>query len=73
MPSIITSPLVAWSNPPIIFNNVVFPQPDGPKIETNSLSRKFMEIPFKALTAPFPTLYSFLISFKTNIAQLLIN
>ena len=34
--SIITSPLVGVSSPPIRFNNVVLPQPDGPIIAVNS-------------------------------------
>ena len=35
----------------MIFNNVVLPQPLGPKIDTNSFSLKMIEISFKAKTA----------------------
>ena len=32
------SPEVYWSRPPMMFSRVVFPQPEGPRMDTNSLS-----------------------------------
>ncbi len=48
VPLIIRSPSVYLSSPPTMFNIVVFPQPDGPKMETNSLFLKLKETPFNA-------------------------
>jgi len=64
---IIKSPLVYLSRPPIIFNVVVLPQPEGPKIETNSFFLKAILIPFRAATLVSATLYSLIIFFKINI------
>ena len=36
VPATTTEPSVASSIPPITFNNVVLPDPDGPRITTNS-------------------------------------
>lgn len=40
---------------PIMFKRVVLPQPDGPRIETNSFSRKSMLTPLRAETVESPT------------------
>src|SRR6056297_370102 len=44
MPSIRTSPDSGFSNPEIMLNKVLLPQPEGPRIETNSFSPRFMEM-----------------------------
>ena len=52
LPSIIRSPEVYLSTPPIMFKSVVLPHPDAPRIETSSFLRNFMLTPFNALTNP---------------------
>ena len=41
-PFIMRSPESYLSSPPIIFKSVVFPLPEGPNIETNSLFLKLI-------------------------------
>ena len=55
-PLIITSPEVGLSNPPIIFNNVLFPEPEVPTIAVNVSRSISILTPFKAFTlvSPFP-------------------
>ena len=53
---IIKSPSSYLSKPPIIFNNVVLPEPEGPRIETNSLSLKDNETSFNAVCIKSPVL-----------------
>jgi hypothetical protein len=48
IPSIDIDPKEYLSNPPIMFNKVLFPHPDGPKIDTNSLSLNSIEISLSA-------------------------
>ncbi len=48
-PLIITSPEVGLSNPPIIFNNVLFPEPEVPTIAVNVARSISILTPFKAL------------------------
>src|SRR6056297_603535 len=43
-PSIKTSPDSGASNPEIMLNKVLLPQPDGPRIDTNSFSPRFIEM-----------------------------
>src|SRR5262245_34550984 len=38
-PSIVTEPASGWMKPAMMFMSVVLPQPDGPTMATNSLSR----------------------------------
>ena len=40
MPSISRSPESKWSSPPMTLSIVVLPEPEGPRMATNSLSRK---------------------------------
>ena len=52
----ITFPLVGLSKPPIQFNNVVFPDPEGPTIAVNSPSEIFKFTLSTALTFKLPCL-----------------
>ena len=61
------SPLVYWSRPPMMFSRVVFPQPEGPRMETNSLSRNCRLTPFRASTGWPPAGYSFTIFFNSSM------
>ena len=47
-------PEVYLSKPPMIFKRVVFPQPEAPKTDTNSLFLNSTEIPSKARTMLSP-------------------
>ena len=38
----------------MMFSSVVFPQPEGPRTDTNSLSRKESDTPFSASTVVSP-------------------
>ena len=62
------SPTVYLSSPPIIFKRVVFPQPDGPRIDTNSFFLKLTLIPFKASTFESPITYVFTTFTNFNIS-----
>ena len=57
-PSTITSPDVALSIPPNIFNVVVFPAPDGPTITTSSPFSISKFVLFNAFIVTSPILYS---------------
>ena len=50
----IRSPSVYWSRPPMMFSRVVLPQPDGPRMDTNSERRNWMLTPFRAWTTVAP-------------------
>ena len=50
-----TWPLVGASKPPRIYNNVLFPEPDGPMMDTNSPCITCKEMSFKTSVAVFPT------------------
>ena len=52
----VRSPLVYWSRPPMRLSSVVLPQPEWPRMATNSLSRKAMDTPRRASTRlpPWP-------------------
>ena len=54
-PSSLTVPSVGFSNPSIIRNNVVFPQPDGPTKEMNSPVSIVRLISFNAVTSSLPS------------------
>jgi len=55
--SIITFPLVGLSKPPIQFNKVVLPDPEGPTTAVNSPSDIFRSTLLTALTSNPPWLY----------------
>ena len=59
----------------MIFNIVVFPEPEGPKIAANSLLRKLIETSSNAVCTKFPVLYVFLIllSFSIIFTPLIFN
>ena len=57
----------------MIFNVVVLPHPDGPRIETNSLALKEREIPLSAWTFVSATEYSFVIFCNLYIVLVLLN
>ena len=61
LPLINKSPEVYLSKPPTMFNKVVLPQPEGPKIDTNSFFLNEILKPFKASTLVSPAIYTFLI------------
>ena len=46
------SPEVYWSRPPTIFSRVVLPQPEGPRMDTNSRLRNWRLTPRRASTFP---------------------
>ena len=56
LPSTKTSPLVKLSIPPKIFKQVVFPAPEGPKIQTNSPLFILKEVFESALISTSPIL-----------------
>ena len=51
-PSMLTDPVVGFSNPAIMRSIVVFPQPDGPRNVINSPSRKTESNSFNTVTFP---------------------
>ena len=48
-------------------DDVVFPQPDGPRIETNSLFLKSIDMPRSASTALSPAMYVFFIFLRESM------
>ena len=58
----ISSPLSQRSRPPMTLSRVVLPEPLGPRIATNSLSRRFRLTPSRAFCTREPVLYTFRIS-----------
>ena len=54
LPFIIRLPLSYLSRPPITFKQVVFPEPLGPKIATNSFFLKFTDTPSSATCVKSP-------------------
>ena len=53
----IRSPLSYRSRPPMMLSSVVLPEPDGPNIATNSLSRRFRLTSSNAFCTKSPVLY----------------
>ena len=53
-PLMMRSPLVYRSRPPMMFRVVVLPQPEGPRMETNSFSRNSKSMPRRASTVLSP-------------------
>ena len=51
----------------MMFNNVVFPEPEGPKMATNSLSRNEMETSSSAFCVKLPVVYDLQILLSCSI------
>lgn len=52
MPSTVMLPVVIGSSPAHIISNVDLPQPDGPRMATNSLRRTLNDTPATASSGP---------------------